>query len=103
MGREARVVKILALAVQESREAEMSFEVGEASGLDFWGKACHRLPDQCIDPVDERQSSENCGSLAVDVVGTGGAATQLGIVHGGQIVEEKGCGVEVLDGDGQVF
>jgi hypothetical protein len=39
----------------------------------------------------------------MDVMRAGDPAAQLGVVHRGKIVEEQRCGVEVLDGDGQIF
>jgi hypothetical protein len=83
-------------------EPEVALDVFEGSRLAALTAAEDRLPGETVGAVDESESGEDGLGFAKLGVDAGRAATVLGVVHAGEIVEEERGGVEVFEGEAEL-
>ncbi len=95
-------MEVHALTMEQAAYAEMMFEVGQGDGL-VRGAALRRgAPDEEVGAIDESEGGENGAGVSKLDVDARGTATLYGVVHGGEIIEEKGSCVEVFEAYGEV-
>ena len=91
------IVQIEALTVQQAFRAEVLLYIIGGGGKSATWAGGDRAPEERIGAVHQGESREDCLRLSEREMNAGDIAPLRRVIHAGQIVEDEGCGVEVLE------